>query len=240
MEERTGTKEISLEQGKKFIGLKSTSYKDYLAARHLLNDNFLHQAAFFMNTCIEKEIKAYLFAMGVRVTIQHDIFKLYNLLKNHNPKVGDQLNPDFIKIVSKIYASRYYEDLGAGYNFVIIRNKFLAEFDCTFSILEPITRFKLRTDKKEPTTNYEKDIAEKNSVLFRNNYLLNHIAKAEFLNRPDLVYEYRVVFNHEIIEVLYSIPFNREHNKFIFEGLKPLNDNMSFQLSNHHPATELF
>ncbi len=126
MEERLGTKQMTLEQGKKFVGLKSTSYKEYLAARHLLNDGFLHQAAFFMNTCIEKEIKAYLLAMDVQVNIKHDTFKLYNLLKNHKPKIAEKLNSDFIKVVSKIYTSRYYEDLGPGYNFVIIRNKFLA------------------------------------------------------------------------------------------------------------------
>jgi HEPN domain-containing protein len=238
MEESIGTKKMSLEQGKKFIGLKSTSYKEYLAARHLLNDGFLHQAAFFMNTCIEKEIKAYLLAMDVQVNIKHDIFKLYNLLKKYNPNVTDQINPDFIKTVSKIYTSRYYEDLGAGYNFVIIRNKFLAELDYTFSILEPTTRFKLGRDKEVPKTSYERDIEAKNPVLHRNNYILCNIDKAEFLNQPDLVYEYRVVFNHEIIEALYSIPFNKEHDKFIFEGLKPLDDNRSFQLSNHHPPPE--
>ena len=238
MEERLGTKQMTLEQGKKFVGLKSTSYKEYLAARHLLNDGFLHQAAFFMNTCIEKEIKAYLLAMDVQVNIKHDTFKLYNLLKNHKPKIAEKLNSDFIKVVSKIYTSRYYEDLGPGYNFVIIRNKFLAELDYTYSILESTTRFKLGRDKEVPQTNYERDIESKHSVLLRNNYLVNKIDKADFLNQPDLVYEYRVVFNHEIIEALYSIPFNKEHDKFIYEGLKPLDDNKSFQISNHHPRTE--
>ncbi len=238
MEEPRGVKEMNLEQGKKFVGLKSTSYKEYLAARHLLNDNFLHQASFFMNTCIEKEMKAYLLAIDVPVNIKHDIFKLYTLLKNHKPKIADNLNPDFIKTVSKIYTSRYYEDLGAGFNFVIVRNKFLAELDYTFSVLEPTTRFKLGRDKDVPKTNYERDVEAKNPILYRNNYLLNNINKADFLNQPDLVYEYRVVFNHEIIEALYSIPFNKEHDKFIFEGLKPLDDNKSFQISNHHPPTQ--
>jgi len=77
MQEPRGVKEMNLEQGKKFVGLKSTSYKEYLAARHLLNDNFLHQASFFMNTCIEKEIKAYLLTIDVPVNIKHDTFKLY-------------------------------------------------------------------------------------------------------------------------------------------------------------------
>ncbi len=238
MYEYSGINEMNLKQGKKFIGLKSTAYKEYLAARHLLNDNFLHQAAFFINTCIEKEIKAYLLALNVSINIKHDIFKLFNLLKEQKPKIANQLKPDFIKIVSKIYTSRYYEDLGPGFNFVIIRNKFLAEMDYTFSVLEPTTRFKLGRDKDVPKTNYELDKEKKNPTLFRNNYLLNNINRSDFLNQPDLVYEYRVLFNHEIIEALYSIPFNKEHDKFVYEGLKPLNDNKSFQMSNYHPPTQ--
>src|SRR5689334_6325657 len=124
MDDLTGYRQISRKDGKKIIGFKSTAYKEYLAARHLLNDNFLHQAAIFMNTCIEKEIKAYLFALNVPAGKKHDTFILYNLLNQHKPEITKKINPDFIKVISKVYTSRYYEDLDVGFNFVIIRNKF--------------------------------------------------------------------------------------------------------------------
>lgn len=231
--ESKGVKETNLEQGKKFVGLKSTAYKEYLAARHLLNDNFLHQAAFFINTCVEKEIKAFIFVLDITVNIKHESFKLFNLLNRHKPEITKKLNADFIRIVSKIYSSRYYDDLGPGFNFVIKRNKFLAELDYTFSILESSTWFRASGDKEIPKSAYEMDKENRSPVLYRNNYLLNNKSKLDFLNQQDLVYEYRVGFNHEIIEAIYTIPFNKEHDKFIIEGLKPINDNKSFQLSNH-------
>jgi HEPN domain-containing protein len=233
MEEKKGLKQSNLETGKRFLGLKSTAYKEYLAARHLLNDNFLHQAAFFTNTCFEKELKAYLFCLDITVNIKHDTFKLLNLLGQHAPKIAQNLNADFIKTITKIYSTRYYEELGPGFNFVIIRNKFLAELDYTFSFLDSLTSFKLGSQKEIPKSNFEMDKENNKVELLRNNYLLNNIDKAAFLNQEDLVYEYRILFNHEILEIFYKIPFNKEHDKFIFEGLKPNEDNKSFIISNH-------
>ena len=234
MNEEQGYREMNLEGAKQVVGLKTTSYREYLAARHLLNDGFLHQAAFFINSCIEKQIKALLIALNIPVQIKHDTFKLYNLLQQHKPIITDRLNPDFFRMISKIYKSRYYEDLGTGYNFVIIKNKYLAELDYTFSILEPTIRYQLERDRKVHPTKYEMDKEKKYLVLYRNNYLLNNIEKTDFLNQPDMVYEFRIAPNHEIFEVTYNIPFNKEHNVFLYEGLKPQPDNASFQLSNHH------
>jgi HEPN domain-containing protein len=237
MEGKRAEKTFDLENGKKFIGFKSTAYKEYLAARHLLNDNFLHQAAFFINTCLEKEIKAYLFCLDIRVNIKHDIFKLFNLLNQHQPGINKELNIDFFKTVSKIYTTRYYEDLGPGFNFVMIKNKFLAELDYTFSILESKSRFKISRDSEIRKSNYEIDKENKNPMLFRNNYLLNNISKEYFLNQEDWVYEYRVLLNHEIIEAFYAIYYNQEYNKFSYVGLKPLDDT-SYELSQHNSSSE--
>ena len=54
MSEFSEQKVFDLKSAKRFIGLKSVSYKEYLAARHLFNGNFLHQGAILMNTSIEK------------------------------------------------------------------------------------------------------------------------------------------------------------------------------------------
>lgn len=97
MTDYIGERKINLNEGKKIVGLKTTAYKEYLAARHLLNDNFLHQASFFINTCIEKELKAYLFALNIEVKIKHATFKLYNILKRKKPNIEKKLNPDFLK-----------------------------------------------------------------------------------------------------------------------------------------------
>lgn len=121
---------VPAELGKRLVGLKSSGYKDYLAARILFNQNELHQACFFANTCIEKELKACLYALNVEVSKKsHDTINLYNTLLFRNKALAEILNKEFIKVLSKIYRSRYYESLEANYNFVIIKNKFLAELD---------------------------------------------------------------------------------------------------------------
>lgn len=89
--------------------------------------------------------------------------------------------------------------------------------------------------KEIPKTQFDIDKEEHNEFLYKNNHVLNNINKSEFLNQSDFVYEFRIVFNHEIIEAYYSIPFNKEHEKFIYEGLKPETNNKTFKISNHHP-----
>jgi hypothetical protein len=181
MKEDYGHRITNLQEGKRLIGLKSTAYKEYLAARHLLNSDFLHKAGSFINTSLEKEIKAYLFACEMPVNVSHDSFKLLMLLKGVRERIFTQLNSDFFKMISKIYLSRYYENLSPGYNFVIIRNKFLAELDHSYSVLESKTRFKKGSQLEIPKTQYELDIEKKNPILLRNNYVLNNIDKEIFL-----------------------------------------------------------
>lgn len=228
------TFETPAEKAKRLIGLKSSAYKDYLSARILFNNNVLHQACIYTNTCIEKELKAYIIALGLDCKIKHESFKLYNLLSRHRKEVTDQLKPDFIRVVDKIYQSRYYEDLSPGYNFVIVKNKFLAELDYTYSVLEDKVRYKIARLEGVGKTLYEIHKEEKDERLMLNNYLLNNEEKGEYLNKSDLVHEFRVIFNHEIFEASYWIPFNKEKDRFIYEALIPTNNNQSYTISNHH------
>ncbi len=229
--------EEPVEKAKKLIGLKYSAYKDYIAARILFLNSQLHQAAFFANTCIEKELKACLYSLGVDCRVQHDSFKLLNLLNNHNPETYNKLKPDFIKMLTKIYKSRYHEDLNPGYNFVIIKNKFLAELDFTYSILEPKVRYKTKREPDIAKTIYELDVLNKMPRVLLNNYLYNNISKEKFLKMPDTVFEFRIIFNHEVVEALYSIPENTDWDRFIYEGLvSPPENNQSFQISNQHPG----
>ena len=56
MSEKKQVERIDLTKAQKLIGLKTMAYKEYIAARILFNNNHLHQATFFANTCIEKEL----------------------------------------------------------------------------------------------------------------------------------------------------------------------------------------
>ena len=225
--------EVSAEEAKRIIGLKSTSYREYLSARLLVNAHFFQQAGLLMTTCLEKEMKAYLLTRGVTVKWIHKLSPLYDKLKALKPEIANKLNLEFLEALSNIYSTRYYDQLDAGYNFVFIKNKFLAEFDYSFSILEPTIRVKAKHDTDLPKTKYQTDIERKDSILFNNNYLLNDIDKDFFLSQPELVYEFRIASNHEILEAKYPVPYNRieEKNKFLYKGLNQ-KSNTQFQASH--------
>lgn len=230
--------EVPIAKAKRLTGLKNSSYKDYIGARVLFLNNQLHQAAILANTCIEKELKACLYTLGSDSNIQHDSFKLLNMLREKEQNVYNKLNPDFIKVLGKIYKSRYHEKLNPGYNFVIIKRKFLAELDYTYSILEGRVRFRVKSEQSVmPKTLYEIDVQNQNSLVFTENYLLNKVPKSDFLNQPDEVYEFRMIFNHEVMEAAYTIPRNIDFSTFLYEGLAPTsNDNQGMKISNLQPG----
>lgn len=225
--------EISAQEAKKIIGLKSTAYREYLSARLLINSHLFQQAGIFMASCLEKEIKSYLLTSGLSVKWIHDLLPLHVKLNSLKPSISDCLNIEFLTVLSNIYKTRYYDQLDAGCNFVFIKNKFLAELDYCFSIMEPTIRVQPKRDIEIQKTKYQTDIETKNPILFGNNYLHNNIDKDIFLSQPDLVYEFRIASNYEIFEVKYPIPYNRleEKNKFLYEGLNQKSNNQ-FQASH--------
>jgi len=238
MSEYSGEKSFDLKSAKRFIGLKSVSYKEYLAARHLFNGNFLHQGAILMNTCLEKALKVYLLVNDVNIdSATHDNIKLFRILENTNAKIAAGLNSDFLKVLSKIYLSRYYEKLPIGYNFVILKNQFLAELDYSFIYLNDLTKFRLGRDEVFPKSNFVRDKEKQLKVLVENNHVIDNISKEQYLTQAEYVYEFRIAPNHEIVEVLYKIKNTREPLKFIHEGLKILPDNHSVQLSQNQDGS---
>jgi HEPN domain-containing protein len=119
LENNSNERTLNENENKKVVGLKGMAYKDYIAARLLLQKDLLHQAAFFINTCIEKELKAYLFAHGISVKRNHDTEKLIDRVSQiESVNWIGEINLEFIKVINKIYESRYYETLEPGYNFV--------------------------------------------------------------------------------------------------------------------------
>jgi hypothetical protein len=163
-----------------------------------------------------------------------------DLLKKHDDKAANKINSDFLKVLSKIYESRYHEGLSPGYNFVVVKRKFLAELDFTYSVLESKIRFKIpRLEKDMPKTLYEIGVIAKSPIIFTDNYVLNNINKVDFLQSEDVVFEFRILFNHELIEATYIVPNNQDTNKFTYEALTSVgNENKSFKISNHHPGID--
>jgi hypothetical protein len=86
-----------------------------------------------------------------------------------------------------------------------------------------------------PKSLYELSANSKLDIIMRDNYLFGDISKESYLDNEDDVYEFRMAFNHEVIDATYTIPTNSDLKKFIYEGLVVSNNNQSFTLSNNHP-----
>ncbi|GAA4944242.1 hypothetical protein GCM10023314_16540 [Algibacter agarivorans] len=215
-----------IKQGKRFLGFLGDSYRDYLAARILFNNNQLIQACCLANTSIEKFLKALIDSEGNKPKFTHNLIDLLSKIEKYNL---EELNADFLNVITKIYSSRYIGDCDTGYNMVIVKNKFLAELDYVYSILEPKLRL-LKTDTKQvANSRYEIDLSMQNSALLMNNYILLGINKTTFIEQLDFVSELRM-HNHSVMEVTYSTNESKNDAIFDFESLKPNgNENRSFK-----------
>lgn len=223
-----------IEDTNRLIGYLGSSFDDYIASRVLFNSGMLTQACCLANTAIEKYFKAFVDFKGNTIKAKHNLGKLLPTVKSFDSDLFNKLNIEFLLELSKIYETRYIGDCPGGYNFVILRNKYLAELDYIYSLLEPKIRYS-NQGKEIRKTNYEMLISAKNPAIWTNNYLLNKIDKTTFIENLDFAYELRVVeSNNQLMEVKYSTLESKNNGRFRFEALKT-NDFKSFTLS-HKPV----
>lgn len=219
-----------MEHGKKPLGFIGDSYRDYLAARVLFNNKQLIQACTIANTSIEKFFKALIDFEGEKTKFTHNLTKLLPHIKEYDSELYNKLNIDFLNVITKIYSSRYLGDCDTGYNMVIIKNKYLAELDYIYSILEPKLRILKSGTKQVQSTRYETDIVKQNPALLTNNYILLNFDKTKFIEQTDFVFELRM-HNHTVLEVSYSTNESKNDGLFDFDSLKPQGkENKSFKL----------
>jgi HEPN domain-containing protein len=224
--------ERKLEDAHRLIGYLGSSFDDYIASRILFNNNMLLQACCLANTAIEKCFKAFVDFKGNTIKSKHNLEKLLPSVKSFDSELYNKLNVEFLLELTKIYESRYIGDCQKGYNFVILRNKYLAELDYIYSLIEPKIRYSIK-GKGIGSTNYESYISMKNSLIWYNNYLLNNIDKTDFIENLDYVHELRVYeFDGQLFEVKYHTMDSKDDGKFRIEGFKPKGDHKNFTLSH--------
>jgi len=209
------------EKYQNMMGFLNIAYKDYLASRTLFNSNQLYRAIIIANTCIEKYFKMFLAVVGNQ-SKTHDVSKLFKSIQNFDPKLGANINKEFIELISKAYKMRYIDDASLNskheeFNLVIERNKILAELDYTVSIIENSWTFHANGEiLKNP---YKNDMENNNPLLYENNYILNDFDKTAFIEQTEYVYEIRNDKNIGIIEVSYETNGQKNDGQFLREGL---------------------
>jgi len=222
---------VSRDKAKVILGYLTESYRDYLASRILFNNNELIQACCLANTSIEKFFKALIQFDGKKVRYNHDLNKLLTDIEKCDLEIFNSLNIDFLKSISNIYTTRYIGSEKTGYNIVILRNKFMAELDYTYYVLEPKIRVGLQSQADKVITPYEADTLRKLPALMNNNYILLGANKTYLIEHTtEFVLELRM-YNNSVFEATYSTNKSKDDGIFNFESLKPSDDKgLSFKV----------
>nr|WP_315020195.1 HEPN domain-containing protein [uncultured Aminipila sp.] len=186
--------EINEEQFKQISGFLNIAYKDYLAARTLLNNGLLYRGIIIANTAVEKYLKAYCLVQGSKKK-SHNAIKLYNEIKKNEPDlvICNSINSDFIEMISKAYELRYFDGAilnngNKNFYLCVAQKKILAELDYTVHILQ--NESGVLANGKSLIGYYQEDLENKDNLLFDNNYLLLGLNKSDFIKSRQKVYEF--------------------------------------------------
>ena len=171
-------------------GLLSLGYRDYIASRFLLNNDYIIQGTVLASSAVEKYLKAGLAINGKRLNKYHlDNLGQFKSLYSQTPynMMFDVLDPVFLEILGKAYKYRYYDEktITKPDTIGFLVNQFLGTLD--FTILKLDSLFIITKDKDGVTTSQDTQLkrAAKSGLpdLWQNNYVLNKIDKTEFMNR---------------------------------------------------------
>lgn len=165
--------------------LNDLAYRDYIAARFLLNNEFVIQGLTLASTAVEKYLKSMIVFHSTENKNYHyhfdNLVKLINALSNiYN--VTEKFDPVFLSILEKAYKIRYYDRLKEPILIGIYLNQFIGELDVTIHDLET---FIMQTQNgNNKFSNYWRSIENSEPNLYKNNFLLNKQDKQEFMETP--------------------------------------------------------
>lgn len=163
-------------------------YRDYIAARFLLNNHFIVQGLTLASTAVEKYLKAVIaFNLNEKEWYNYhfDKFeKLKNLLEKVNSDVTKDFDPVFLAILEKAFKIRYYDKIEEPIFMGFYINQFVGELDYTIHYLENFI-FNTQSQRKFITV-YSKAVINKDPSLFYNNYILNQENKKDYMEMSDI------------------------------------------------------
>ncbi|MBL7693923.1 MAG: hypothetical protein JNK91_03700 [Ferruginibacter sp.] len=177
----------------KGTGLIGLGYRDYIAARFLLNNKFIIQGLTLASTAVEKYLKSLLvFNLNERELYNYHfdrIEKLQDLLDKHYFDVTEEFDPIFLSILEKAFKIRYYDRLKQPIEFGFYLNQFIGELDNTINLLETSLGPDISLNTITP---YKRAIKSEDQYLFENNYVLMGLDKKTFMERPTIAYSIHI------------------------------------------------
>jgi len=175
------------------------------------------------NQALEKQLKAIIEVdEDAKEYGNHNSAALLNVFLRIKPDYKDKLNMDYFKALTKIYGTRYYENLPSGFKYEILRNKFLAELDYCYHTLYPVLEIQTMNGSNG-RSRYELDIEQKNPILFANNYILTQVEKADFLKQPENTEQF-LMHNNSFISFQQGISYSVDNGRFSYSGIKIIDE----------------
>ena len=236
-----GPKKLSRSKsaGSRTANFLDLAYKDYLAARVLINIDLLIQGAILASTALEKHMKAILAFRGNECR-GHLKPAHWRAAFNFDSRLTSIVNADFLTLLQKSYKLRYVDDLEDGFNLVIASREFLAELDHTCLMLQEC--FRLKQGDRQHVARYHLDKKNRDPRLVDNNYMFDHQDKQRFISaEPQLVHAIRKVGPDNILEMTYSTFAAPSDGRFLRPGVAPIPSSVeSYQMAFKPipPATE--
>jgi len=167
--------------------LVDLGFRDYLAARCLLNNRLIIPGLTLASTAIEKYLKALLVLKldeEENYYYHFDRFdKLNDILERNNIDVTKNFDPVFLNILEKAFKIRYYDRLKQPVTIGLYLNQFIGELDHTIHNLEKLADLSLT---------YRRAIEHKDPHLYENNFILKNQDKREFMESPDTAFSVRI------------------------------------------------
>jgi hypothetical protein len=206
------------------------AYKDYLAARVLINAGLLVQGAILGSTAVEKYFKAILAFRGQQ---SHGHLKKAHIeaAKNFDTRLARILNDEFLRLLQRAYDLRYLDDLEVDFNLVIASREFLAELDFTACMFQD--SFTLKKDNSEVVQDYHQHKRQQDARLVLNNFIFMGIDKQKFISaEPQLVYEVRNCKLRGLMEAIYLAVPSESDGRFMRPAYVPVDaTEISYQLA---------
>lgn len=168
--------------------LMDLGYRDYIAARCLLNNHLIIQGLTLASTSVEKYLKALIvFNLKEREKYNYhfDRFeKLKNLLNKVNKDVTVEFDPLFLEILENAFKIRYYDKIEQPIFMGFYINQFIGELDYTIDFLE---NYIAKTENDGASFSaYNRAITNNDLHLYENNFVLNKENKKDFMEKPDV------------------------------------------------------
>lgn len=179
-----------MDNNSKAVSLISLGYNDYISARYLIHGGYIIQGVTLASTAVEKYLKAILAFhgkekkdMGVHLD---KLDKIQKLLSECYFDVTKKIDNRFLKILGDAYKIRYYDTLKEATTIGFFINQFIGELDFIVNYIETkVIKGIHNGDGNNISTQYNRDINNKNKDLLLNNYLLSGITKREHMEKVD-------------------------------------------------------